>query len=125
MPGIAKDPEVRARQISYLRPNGRPKGVPNKNTSEIKAMILRALDKVGGVEYFAVQAEKNPSAFLALVGRIMPAPKPEGANVNVNVGLICSEEQRQKLIELRERILLNGKRPTNDAESHTEAALLE
>lgn len=30
---------------------GRPKGVPNKLTSDVKAMILAALDKAGGAEY--------------------------------------------------------------------------
>ncbi|HEX7129119.1 MAG TPA: hypothetical protein VF217_03505 [Rhodanobacteraceae bacterium] len=30
---------------------GRPKGVPNKITADVKAMILAALDKAGGAEY--------------------------------------------------------------------------
>lgn len=30
---------------------GRPKGVPNKFTADVKAMILAALDKAGGAEY--------------------------------------------------------------------------
>lgn len=35
-------------------------------------MILAALDDAGGVEYLKKQAETNPSAFLALVGKILP-----------------------------------------------------
>ena len=65
-------------------PAGRPKGEPNKLTSDVKAMILQALelagDKVagpdaevrGGVAYLADQAQKNPAAFCALVGKVLP-----------------------------------------------------
>ncbi len=51
---------------------GRPKGVPNKVTTQIKEMIVRALDKVGGEDYLVVQAHQNPTAFLALVAKVMP-----------------------------------------------------
>lgn len=51
---------------------GRKKGTPNKLTGEVKAMILAALDKVGGVDYLARQANENPGPFLSLVGRVMP-----------------------------------------------------
>lgn len=51
---------------------GRAKGTPNKNTKALKDMILQALDKAGGVDYLATQAMKNPKAFLALVGRVLP-----------------------------------------------------
>jgi hypothetical protein len=51
---------------------GRPKGMPNKNTAAIKDMILAALDKVGGVDYLAAQAEENPGPFMTLVGKVLP-----------------------------------------------------
>jgi hypothetical protein len=51
---------------------GRPKGVPNKMTAEVKQMILAALEQAGGVEYLARQADDKPAAFLALVGKVMP-----------------------------------------------------
>jgi len=35
---------------------GRPKGIPNKATRQIKDMIIAALDKAGGAEYLARQA---------------------------------------------------------------------
>lgn len=47
-------------------------GTPNKLKGEVKAMILAALDKVGGVDYLARQANPNPAVFLSLVGRVMP-----------------------------------------------------
>lgn len=51
---------------------GRPKGVPNKNTTALKEMILQALDGKGGVDYLVRQADENPTAFLSLVGKVLP-----------------------------------------------------
>lgn len=51
---------------------GRPKGRQNNNTRLIKDMILKALDEAGGVEYLAQQAQKNPGAFMTLVGKVLP-----------------------------------------------------
>jgi hypothetical protein len=51
---------------------GRPKGIPNKNTQALKDMILGALDKKGGVDYLMKQADENPTAFLTLVGKVLP-----------------------------------------------------
>lgn len=53
-------------------PNGRPKGIENKLNRSIKDMILTALNDVGGAAYLARQAEKNPVAFMGLVGRVLP-----------------------------------------------------
>ncbi|UTV54781.1 hypothetical protein [Burkholderia arboris] len=53
---------------------GRKKGVPNKMTVEVKEMIRQALEEAGGVEYL-VQRAKDPrtaSAFLSLVGKVLP-----------------------------------------------------
>jgi hypothetical protein len=58
-----------------LPPNagkGRKKGVPNRVTKELKEMILGALSDVGGQDYLARQAEENPNAYLALVGKVLP-----------------------------------------------------
>lgn len=54
--------------------NGRPKGIPNKVTKEVKQMILDALDKAGGVDYLVGRASdpKTASAFLTLVGKVLP-----------------------------------------------------
>jgi len=53
-------------------PNGRPKGSLNKITKSLKEMILGALDEAGGVEYLLTQAKTNPTAFLTLVGKVLP-----------------------------------------------------
>ncbi len=51
---------------------GRPKGIPNKNTKALKDMILAALEGAGGQDYLRAQAEKNPGPFLTLVGKVLP-----------------------------------------------------
>jgi hypothetical protein len=52
--------------------SGRPKGAMNKLSADVKAMILGALNNVGGIEYLARQAEKNPAAFMLLLGKVLP-----------------------------------------------------
>lgn len=51
---------------------GSRKGIPNKVTSEVKQMVLAALDGAGGVGYLIEQAHAKPAAFLALLGKVMP-----------------------------------------------------
>lgn len=51
---------------------GRVKGTPNKLTGALKDMILSALDTAGGVNYLVAQAHDNPSAFMTLVGKVLP-----------------------------------------------------
>jgi hypothetical protein len=61
---------------SAIRPpnagKGRVKGVPNKVTKAVKEMVIAALNKAGGVDYLVEQADKNPNAFLSLVGKVLP-----------------------------------------------------
>ena len=57
---------------------GRKAGVPNKVTGALKDMILQALSNVGGAAYLEGQARKNPNAFLALVGRVLPLQVKDG-----------------------------------------------
>jgi hypothetical protein len=59
---------------------GRPKGVPNKTTAALKDLILQALANKGGVAYLELQADENPNAFLALVGRVLPVQLKEGGD---------------------------------------------
>jgi hypothetical protein len=51
---------------------GRPKGARNKLSRDIREMIRAALDKAGGIAYLVKQAELNPTAFMTLVGKIIP-----------------------------------------------------
>ena len=52
--------------------SGRKKGVPNKSNADLKAMILGALNNKGGITYLEEQADKNPVAFMSLVGKVLP-----------------------------------------------------
>jgi hypothetical protein len=51
---------------------GRPKGARNKLTRDVKEMILGALSDVGGQKWLVKQAELNPTAFMGLLGKIIP-----------------------------------------------------
>lgn len=63
----------RARSLANLRKGGgRPKGEPNKNTKALKDMILGALSDAGGQEYLVKQAKMNPTAFMGLIGKVLP-----------------------------------------------------
>ena len=67
---------------------GRKKGVPNKNTTALKDMILQALDKAGGVDYLFEQTHQNPTAFLTLVGKVLPLTVAgEGAGGSIALAL--------------------------------------
>ena len=57
---------------------GRKKGTPNKDNQPLKEMILQALANVGGVAYLEQQATKNPTAYMALVGRVLPLQVKDG-----------------------------------------------
>ena len=61
---------------------GRIPGVPNKINRELKEMILGALDDNGGQAYLAEQARENPTAFMTLLGKVLPmtVATPEGSS---------------------------------------------
>jgi hypothetical protein len=70
---------------------GRVKGTPNKLTGELKSMILSAAERAGGeggaVAYLAAQATENPTAFLALLGKLVPLTA-EGETGSLIVNLV-------------------------------------
>lgn len=55
---------------------GRPKGRPNKTTTQLKEALLEAATKAGGkgglVGYLTLQAIENPQSFLPLLGKVLP-----------------------------------------------------
>lgn len=58
---------------------GSRKGIPNKVTGDVKAMVLAALEGAGGVAYLQRQAGENPAAFMTLLGKVLPL-QVSGAN---------------------------------------------
>lgn len=55
---------------------GRPKGVPNKITTDLKRAILEAAEAAGGAGgtagYLKKQALENPASFMTLLGKVIP-----------------------------------------------------
>lgn len=70
------------------------KGVPNKQTAQLKDMILRALDGAGGVDYLQERANdpRTAAAFLGLVGKVLPmtiaGDKENPLNLGVTVTFV-------------------------------------
>lgn len=51
---------------------GRPKGSLDKGNAAIREMIVEALHGVGGVSYLENLAHSTPTAFAALLGKVLP-----------------------------------------------------
>lgn len=73
---------------------GRPKGMQNKLTTDIKNMIEGALNAVGGEDYLIEQARTNPTAFLALVKSLLP----KDINSNVKGGMTVLHKIEREII---------------------------
>lgn len=54
------------------RRGGRQKGVPNKLTRTIKQAIEQAFEEAGGAAYLVQMAEEQPTAFMTLLGKVLP-----------------------------------------------------
>lgn len=77
------------------RPNQGKRG-PCKVTTDVKAMILKALNDAGGDAYLLERAKdpKTASAFMALVGRVLPKEiKADVAATHV-IGNLTEDQQR-------------------------------
>lgn len=67
------------------RGKGRPKGVPNKLTRTVKEAIEASFEQVGGAAYLARMAEEQPTAYMTLLGKILP--QQIDANVKAEIGM--------------------------------------
>jgi len=63
----------RGRKPGTPKTGGRQPGATNKITKALKDMILGALDDAGGQTYLSEQAVANPTAFLSLLGKVLPS----------------------------------------------------
>ena len=65
--------------IGNPKTGGRKRGLPNKTTALLKDAVLQAAeaagDKEGMVGYLPTQAKQNPTAFISLLGRVLPLQK--------------------------------------------------
>ena len=58
-----------------IKTGGRKKGTPNKTTALLKDAILKAATDAGDGDlsaYLLQQANSNPTAFLTLLGKVLP-----------------------------------------------------
>src|SRR5215831_5318405 len=83
----------RGRPKGQAKTGGRVKGTPNKLTASVKTMILGALHELGGTQYLVEQGRANPSAFLSLVGRVLPMQVDSRVEVDVDVNVLAREAQ--------------------------------
>ena len=56
-------------------------------------MILGALNELGGTQYLVEQGRANPSAFLSLVGRVLPMQVDGRVELDVDVNVLAREAQ--------------------------------
>lgn len=68
---------------------GRPKGIPNKNTTAVKDMFRAALDEAGGKDYLLKFAKSKQQAervaFLSAVTKLIPSEIQGKISGNVKV----------------------------------------
>ena len=81
-------------------PGGSRKGIPNKLTADVLAMILAALDQVGGQNYLVEQATTNPKAFMSLLGRLIPTQVTGEDDEPLFAGLSDHELERKIIAKL-------------------------
>jgi len=79
---------------------GNRAGVPNKVTAELKDMIRGALDDAGGRAYLAQQAQENSTAFMNLIGKIIP----KDVNATISGGITHKHEAIVSIEELKEML---------------------
>lgn len=67
---------------------GRRKGTPNRVTGDLRALILGALEDVGGRDYLVHQARENPHVFVALLGKVLPRDLNLSGGLKLEVNLV-------------------------------------
>ena len=95
-----------------VKQGGRKTGTPNKLSGDVKAMILAALDAVGGADYLLRQAGQNPVAFMALLGKLLPTQvtgKDGGAILNAfDPTTLTDAELAARIDQLRRSAIVDG-----------------
>jgi hypothetical protein len=56
----------------HKKTGGRKKGTPNKQTTDMRAAMVEAFDKAGGVAWLLTLSKDDPRTFAGLVGKIIP-----------------------------------------------------
>lgn len=67
-------------------PRGRPKGVPNKLTQDVRAMIQEVIDGLGGAQRMMAWAKEDPLNERMFWSQVMPKVLPKEVNVGGQPG---------------------------------------
>lgn len=88
--------ELRASEAMGRKTGGRRNGTQNRFSVALKELMLQALSDACGAAYLTRQAENNLSAFMALVGRVLPLQvKDNGADPVVTTVVKHVYEQKE------------------------------
>jgi hypothetical protein len=81
---------------------GRQKGTPNKTTRDMKAAIMEAFERAGGVDYLHALANDEPRTFATLLAKVMPSENiNENRNIDVNALTERLQAGRARVAKLR------------------------
>lgn len=81
---------------------GRQKGTPNKTTRDMKAAIMEAFEKAGGVDYLYMLANDEPRTFATLLAKVLPSENiNENRNIDVNALTDRLQAGRDRVARLR------------------------
>lgn len=106
MPAPKRKPTKRPRgkQKGTAKSGGRKKGTPNVKSVEIKAAITSAFDQLGGVKNLVLWAQRNPTEFYKLWGKLLPKEitTPEGQPIKVQITevVVRSREEADAVLAL-------------------------
>lgn len=98
------------------RRGGRQKGTPNKLNSDLRAMILGALNDAGGRSYLVQQAHNNPGPFMALLGKTLP--KDINATIKHSVEQMSDDELRAIILRGRGGMAAEGPSAPESSKLH-------
>jgi hypothetical protein len=88
-----------AEQKGTPKTGGRAKGTPNRVTGLLKDCILRAAQEAGGggedgiTRYLTQQAVENPTAFMGLLGEVLPTQLTDAADEKLEVVILTSTRE--------------------------------
>lgn len=75
---------------------GRKPGIPNKISGDLKAMIMGALDREGGIAYLQDVAQNDRKAFCALLGRVLPMTVQGDPEAPLTLTIVSSVPRRDE-----------------------------
>lgn len=70
------------------RGKGRKKGVPNKTTASVKAALIEAFDKLGGVKALVAWARTEKTEFYKLYAKLLPTEVKLDSNERRHITIV-------------------------------------